>query len=154
QWTSLRPSEHGSRVRQAISILLSLMADTQPLIVVVEDLNWIDAESGVLLDRLIDSIASQPILLLLTFRPDYSHTWSSRSNYGQLRLDPLPGSDAEALLAALLGDDASVGACLSFIAERTDGGPLFLEETIQALAQSGGLGGRAGADVSVSASSG
>jgi len=151
EWTSLPPSEHVRRVRQAISILLSLMANTQPLIVVVEDLNWIDAESGVLLDRLIDSIASQPILLLLTFRPDYSHTWSSRSNYGQLRLDPLPGSDAEALLAALLGDDASVGACLSFIAERTDGVPLFIEETIQALAQSGALVGRPGAYVAVSA---
>jgi DNA-binding winged helix-turn-helix (wHTH) protein/predicted ATPase len=145
EWATLPASEHVRRVRNAVSILLALTAREQPLIVVVEDLHWIDAESESVLGRLIDGMATQRILLLLTFRPGYDHAWGSRANYGQLRLDPLPRSEAEALLGVLLGDEPSVRPLIGLIAERTDGMPLFIEESVQALAQSGALTGPPGA---------
>ena len=138
-------SEHARRVRNAISILLALMAKTRPLVVVVEDLHWIDAESEAVIDRLIDGVTTQQVLLLMTFRPDYNPAWRSKSNYNHLRLDPLPRSEAASLLNVLLGDDSSLRASVMFIAERTDGVPLFIEETVQALAQSGALTGSPGA---------
>ncbi len=145
EWMALPVSEHVRRVRNAASVMLALTAKARPLVVLVEDLHWIDADSASVLDRLIDSIATRQILLLMTFRPDYHHAWGSRSNYSQLRLDPLPRGEAESLLRVLLGDDSSVSASASLIAERTDGVPLFIEETVQALAQSGALNGAPGA---------
>jgi class 3 adenylate cyclase len=150
EWASLPVSEHVRRVRNAISILLVLIGKTTPLVVVVEDLHWIDTESEALLDRLINSVAMQKILLLMTYRPDYNHAWGSRSNYNQLRLDPLPRTEAEGLLNVLLGDDSSVRASAKLIAERTDGVPLFIEEAVQSLAQSGALTGSPGAYAAVS----
>jgi DNA-binding winged helix-turn-helix (wHTH) protein/predicted ATPase len=145
EWATLPASGHVRRVRNAVSILLALTARARPLTVVVEDLHWIDAESESVLDRLIDGMATQRILLLLTFRPGYSHPWGSRSNFSQLRLDPLPRSETETLLGTLLGDDTSVRPLVGPIAERTDGVPLFIEESVQALAQSGALVGSPGA---------
>jgi DNA-binding SARP family transcriptional activator len=144
-WASLPVSEHVRRVRNAASVVVALAAEARPLVVLVEDLHWIDADSAAVLDRLIDSIATRPIFLLVTFRPDFQHAWGARSNYSQMRLDPLSRGEAETLLRALLGDDSSVRTPAAFIAERTDGVPLFIEETVQALAQSGALIGGPGA---------
>ena len=145
EWALLPVSEHVRRVRNAASVVVALAAAARPLVVLVEDLHWIDADSASVLDRLIDSIATRQVFLLMTFRPDYHHAWGSRSNYSQLRLDPLPRGEAESLLRFLLGDDSSMRAPAAFIAERTDGVPLFIEETVQALAQSGALTGAPGA---------
>jgi DNA-binding winged helix-turn-helix (wHTH) protein/predicted ATPase len=147
EWNSLSAPERVRRLRLAISVLLALMAKSTPLIVVVEDLHWIDPESESVLDRLIDGIATQKVLLLLTFRPGYNHSWGSRSNYSQLRLDPLPRREAESLLSVLLGEDASVRRLIGLIAGSTDGVPLFIEESVQVLAQSGALTGSPGAYV-------
>ena len=145
EWGLLTPVERARRVRNAITILLALTAKVRPLIVLVEDLHWIDSDSEAVLERLIDGIATQPVLLLLTFRPDYNHPWGAKHNYSQLRLEPLARSQAESLLQAMLGDDATIRELVPLIAERTDGVPLFIEETIQSLAQSGALQGSPGA---------
>jgi DNA-binding SARP family transcriptional activator/predicted ATPase len=145
EWGSLAPFERVRRVRNAITILLVLMAKARPLIILIEDLHWIDSDSKAMLERLIDGIATQRILLMMTFRPEYNHTWAAKSNYSQLRLEPLSLGQAESLLKAMLGDDASVRGLVPLIAERTDGVPLFIEETVQSLAQSGALQGSPGA---------
>jgi len=80
----------------------------QPLVVIFEDLHWIDVETQELLDLLIDSVASARILLLVNYRPEYHHGWSNRTCYSQLRLDPLGGRSADEMLHALLGRDASL----------------------------------------------
>ena len=72
----------------------------QPLIVVFEDLHWIDSETQALLNLLADSIANARILLLVNYRPEYRHEWGSRTHYTQLRLDPLGGANAEEMLTA------------------------------------------------------
>ena len=145
EWGSLAPVDRVRRVRNAITIVFALMAKATPLVILIEDLHWIDSDSAVVLDRLVDGIATQRILLLMTFRPGYNPPWGNKSNYSQLRLDPLPRSQVEYLLRAMLGDEESVQGLVPLIAERTDGVPLFIEETVQSLAQSGALQGSDGA---------
>jgi predicted ATPase/class 3 adenylate cyclase len=145
EWGSLAAVDRVRRVRNAITILLVLMAKAKPLVILIEDLHWIDSDSEAVLDRLVDGIVTQRILLLTTFRPEYSPPWASKSNYTQLRLEPLPRDRAESLIAAMLGGEESVRGLVPLIAERTDGVPLFIEETVQSLAQSGALQGSPGA---------
>ena len=83
----------------------------QPLLLVFEDLHWIDAETQALLDSLVESLPQRArLLLLVNYRPEYQHGWGSKTYYTQLRLDPLPPESAEELLEALLGDDPEPGA--------------------------------------------
>ena len=76
----------------------------QPLLLVFEDLHWIDTETQALLDRLVDSLPTACILLLVNYRPEYQHGWSNKTSYTQLRLDPLLPASADEVLQALLGE--------------------------------------------------
>jgi class 3 adenylate cyclase len=78
----------------------------QPLIIIFEDLHWIDPETQAVLNLLADSIANARILLLVNYRPEYRHEWGHRTHYTQLRLDPLGNEGAEEILTALLGEGA------------------------------------------------
>jgi len=84
-------------------------------------------------------------LLLVNYRPEYQHTWGSKTYYSQLRLDPLPPESAEALLQALLGDDPSLAPLTPLLIARTEGNPFFLEESVRTLVETGGLVGERGA---------
>jgi tetratricopeptide (TPR) repeat protein len=101
--------------------------------VMFEDLHWIDEQTQELLDLLADSIATARILLLVNYRPEYSHQWGSKTNYTQLRLDPLEQETAEEMLSSLLGDDKELAPIKRLIIERSDGTPFFIEEIVQAL---------------------
>ena len=81
----------------------------QPLVVIFEDLHWIDSQTQALLDLLADSIANARLLLLVNYRPEYRHQWAGKSYYTQLGLSPLGHESAEEMLAALLGDAAELG---------------------------------------------
>ena len=94
--------------RRASTSLLLRESQEQPLLLVFEDLHWIDAETQALLDSLVESLPTARILLLVNYRPEYTHRWGSKSYYTQLRIDPLPQESAEELLAALLGSDPTV----------------------------------------------
>ena len=74
-----------------------------PLVVVFEDLHWIDSETQTLLDSLVESLPAARLLLLVNYRPEYSHAWSGKTYYRQLRIDPLPPESADELLDALIG---------------------------------------------------
>ena len=75
------------------------------LLLVFEDLHWIDAETQALLDSLVESLPTAQLLLLVNYRPEYQHGWGSKTYYTQLRLDPLPPASADEFLQALLGDE-------------------------------------------------
>ena len=75
----------------------------QPLLLVFEDLHWIDSETQALLNSLIESLPTAQLLLLVNYRPEYQHGWGSKTYYTQLRLDPLPPVSADELLQALWG---------------------------------------------------
>ena len=111
----------------------------QPVVVIFEDLHWIDAQTQALLDLLADSIANARVLLLVNYRPEYRHEWGNKSYYSQLRLDPLGGADGATMLAALLGESVELNPLKRLIAERTSGNPFFIEEIVQALFDEGAL---------------
>ena len=99
----------------------------------MENLHWIDTETQAFLDLLIDSLPA-PLLLLVSYRPEYQHGWGSKTYYTQLRLDPLPRTSVQVLLDHLLGDDASL-ELKRRLSERTEGNPFFLEESVQTLVE-------------------
>jgi predicted ATPase len=111
----------------------------QPVIVIFEDLHWIDEQTQGLLDLLADSIASARMLLLFNYRPEYHHGWANKSYYSQVRLEPLAGADGAAMLTALLGEGDELSPLKRLIAERTGGNPFFIEEIVQGLFDDGAL---------------
>jgi predicted ATPase len=139
----------------------------QPLMVVFEDLHWIDEQTQELLNLLADSIGTAKLLLLVNYRPEYSHQWNSKTYYTQLRLDPLGKETAGEMLSALLGASPapatqspgasrerssgdlqvagrvrvqdSLEGLKRLIIERTEGNPFFMEETVQMLFDEGAL---------------
>jgi len=127
------------RTQDALKRILLRESLNQPLIVVFEDLHWIDSETQALLDLLAGSIATAEILLLVNYRPEYSHQWNSKAYYTQLRLDPLSAAGAAEMLDALLGDGKDLVALKRLIVERTEGNPFFVEEIVQALFEDGAL---------------
>ncbi|HSB82575.1 MAG TPA: AAA family ATPase, partial [Candidatus Methylomirabilis sp.] len=135
QWHALDPYQRGRRTLDALKRLLLRESKVQPLFLVLENLHWIDNETQAFLDCLIESIPAARILLLVTYRPEYQHTWKSKSDYTQLRIDSLPPEGADEFLRVLLGDDPSLRGLKQLLIERTAGNPLFLEEIIRTLAE-------------------
>jgi len=127
------------RTLDAIKRILLRESLNQPLLLMFEDLHWIDAQTQALLDLLADAIANARVLLLVNYRPEYRHGWGSKTYYAQLRLDPLGQESAEELLGALLGDDAALQPLRRLIIEKTHGNPFFMEETVQVLLDEGVL---------------
>src|SRR5262249_56194562 len=113
----------------------------EPLLLVFEDLHWIDAETQVLLDSLVESLPTARLLLLVNYRPEYQHGWGSKTYYMQLRLDPLPPTSAEEFLQALLGNDPSLEALKRPLIARTQATPFFPEESVRALVETASLVG-------------
>src|SRR6266568_4702394 len=133
------PQIRRRRTFEAIKRLLVRESLNQPLLLIFEDLHWLDSETQAFLDLLSESVATAKILLLANYRPEYRHEWSNKTYYTQLRLDPLGQEDAQALLSALVGDDVALQPLKRFILEKTEGNPFFMEEIVQALVEQGVL---------------
>src|SRR6185312_176375 len=130
-WARLDPPQRRRRTLEALKRLLLRESQVQPLLLVFEDLHWIDTETQAVLDMLVESLPTARVLLLVNYRPEYQHGWGSKTYYTQLRLDPLPEASAEALLQALLGEDARLGPLTQLLMARTQGNPFFLEESVR-----------------------
>ena len=100
---TLDPPQRRQRTLEALKRVLLRESQAQPLLLVFEDLHWIDTETQALLDRLVESLPTARLLLLVNYRPEYQHGWGSKTYYTQLRLDPLPPASADEVLQALLG---------------------------------------------------
>ena len=120
-WADLDPARRRRRIIAAVKALLLRESRVQPVLVMVEDLHWIDGETQGVLDALVDSLPAARILLLVNYRPEYAHGWGGRSHYGQCRLTPLPRDGAESLLAALVGRDPALDGLKRLLIERTEG---------------------------------
>src|SRR5207302_4600162 len=142
---SLDPPQRRQRTLAALKRVLLRESQGQPLLLVFEDLHWIDAETQALLDSLVESLPTAPLLLLVNYRPEYQHSWGSKTYYTQLRLDPLPPASAEAFLAGLLGEDPSLAPLPPLLMARTAGNPFFLEESVRTLVETAALVGTPGA---------
>jgi class 3 adenylate cyclase/tetratricopeptide (TPR) repeat protein len=144
-WRALDPSQRRQRTLDALKRLLLREAQGQPVLVVFEDLHWIDGETHALLDGVVESLPAARLMLLVNYRPEYEHRWGSKTYYTLLRLDALPPESAEELLQALLGGDPSLQPLTRLLLERTEGNPFFLEESVRTLAETGALVGGRGA---------
>jgi class 3 adenylate cyclase/tetratricopeptide (TPR) repeat protein len=127
------------RTQDAVKRVLLRESLNQPLMLIFEDLHWIDEETQGFLNLLAEAMANAPVLLLVNYRPEYSHQWHSKTYYTQLRLDPLGRDSAEEMLSAVLGDGAELAPLRRIIIEKTEGNPLFIEEIFQALLEDGSL---------------
>ena len=127
------------RTLDAIKRLLLRESLSQPLIVVFEDLHWVDEGSRTLLNLLADSIGTARVMMLVNYRPEFTHNWGNKTFYTQLRLDPLSAESGQEMLQALLDDGREMAPLKRLIIEKTEGNPFFMEEIVQALFEQGVL---------------
>jgi class 3 adenylate cyclase len=144
QWKRLDPALRRRRLLDGLCRLVVRESQVQPLVLVFEDLHWIDGETQAFLDQLMESLPTARLLLLVNYRPEYRHDWGSKTYYRQLRIDPLSPARADQLLGALLGNDPSVIVLRPVLIARTEGNPFFLEESVQSLVETGALAGERG----------
>ncbi|WP_179137548.1 ATP-binding protein [Candidatus Entotheonella palauensis] len=116
----------------------------KPLLLVVEDLHWVDSETHQLLDELVDCLPTARILLIVSYRPEYECNWRNKPYCIEICLKPLPTENAKALLNSLLGDDFSLDQLKRLMIEKAQGLPLFLEENVHILEMNGILIGERG----------
>src|SRR5262249_34192262 len=118
-WQALDPTQRRQRILDAVKRLWLREAEVQPLLLVVEDLHWLDAETQAVLDSWVESLRRARLCLLVDYRPEYQHAWSSKTAYSQLRLDPLSPESAQELLRTLLGEDPDLDRLTARLLERT-----------------------------------
>ena len=143
-WQRLQPSQRRGRAIEAAAELLAAASRREPLVVVVEDLQWIDSETQALLDSLVERLPASRILVLVSYRPGYQHAWDGKPGYQALPVPRLLAADAEQLLAALAGASPSLGELREALIQRTDGNAFFIEESVRALIETGHLAGTPG----------
>jgi class 3 adenylate cyclase/tetratricopeptide (TPR) repeat protein len=145
EWETLEPALRRRRILEAMKKVLLRESQVQPVVIVFEDLHWIDGETQAFLDSLVNSLPSASLLLLVNYRPEYHHEWGSKTYYTQRRIDPLPPESTEELLNGLLGDNAELAPLKQLLVTRTEGNPFFVEESVRTLVESGALEGIPGA---------
>ena len=145
RFRAMDPQQRRHRTLDSLKRLLIRESQRQPLLVVFEDLHWIDSETQAFLDSFIESLPMTRILLLVDYRPEYSHGWGDKTYYTQLRVDPLQPTSAEELLQHLLGSNKDLVPLKELLIHRTEGNPFFAEEGVRSLAETGVLVGEKGA---------
>jgi len=144
RFNSMDPQQRRRYTLDAVKRIWIRESRRQNLLLVFEDLHWIDYETQAFLDVLVDSLPMSHLLLLVNYRPEYNHLWSDKSYYTQLRIDPLQTSSAEELLSKLLGNNPDLSPLKQFLVKRTDGNPFFAEESVRSLVETGVLTGEKG----------
>ena len=129
----LTPEQRRQRVLEALMSQLAALARRQPVLMIFEDLHWIDPTSLEVLGRIVDRIKTLPVLLIVTFRPEFNAPWVGQPHVTSLTLNRLGEREAAAIIAGLVGNKALPADVLAEIVERTDGIPLFVEEMTKAV---------------------
>ena len=111
QWQELEPRQRRLHTLEALRHLILRESQIEPLLLVLEDLHWLDAETQAWLDGLVDGLPAARVLLLVTYRPEYQHPWGNRTYYTQLRVDPLTSEGAEDLLRVFWAPTPSWPRC-------------------------------------------
>jgi class 3 adenylate cyclase/tetratricopeptide (TPR) repeat protein len=145
RFSAMDPQQRRRSTFDALKRLLIRESQRQPLLLVFEDLHWIDSETQAFLDSFVESLPMARILLLVDYRPEYSHGWGDKTYYTQLRVDPLQPASAEELLQYLLGSNKDLDPLKQLLIHRTEGNPFFAEESVRSLLETGVLVGEKGA---------
>jgi adenylate cyclase len=126
------------RLIEAVKALVLRSAQQRPLVLVLEDLQWIDRQSEEAMAALVDAFGGQRVLLVCTYRAGYAPPWRDRSYHLRLTLDPLSAGETAQMVAALLGAGNAPEALKRLVAERAEGNPFFVEELARYLRERGG----------------
>jgi predicted ATPase len=142
---NLSPQRKREKLFEAVLGQLEAEARHRPVLMVFEDAHWIDPTSRELLDLTVDRVRRLPVLLVITFRPEFQPPWGGRSQVTNLALNRLGERDGETLVQILAGNFALSPEIVAEIVERTDGVPLFVEELTKAVLESAAQGDRVAA---------
>jgi class 3 adenylate cyclase/tetratricopeptide (TPR) repeat protein len=143
----LTPQRRKDKTFEALLRQVESLARQQPVLMMFDDIHWIDPSSRELLDRTIDRVADWPVLLLAMFRPEFQPPWTGQPHVTMMTLARLDRRNTAAMVANVAGDAALPAEIVEEIAERTDGVPLFVEELTKAVLEAGGQGAAALASV-------
>jgi TolB-like protein/class 3 adenylate cyclase/predicted ATPase len=135
--SNLSPQRKKERTLEALIHQLEGLARRQPMVVVFEDAHWIDPTSRELLDLAVERVGSLPVLLIVTFRPEFQPPWAGQPQVTMLTLNRLDRPNRTALVAQIAGGKALPGEVVVQIVDRTDGVPLFIEELTKSVLESG-----------------
>ena len=138
-YLQLQPGEKKLRIFEAIRDLLIREGERRPLILAVDDLHWIDRTSQECLGYLIEWLANARILLVLLYRPEYTHQWESKSYYSRVGLEQLSTQVSAELVQAILSDGKVVSELRELILSKAGGNPLFVEELTHNLLENGSI---------------
>ena len=147
---NLSPQRKREMLFETLLHQLKALSHSRPIVMVFEDAHWIDPTSRELLDLTLGRVAQLPVLLVVTFRPEFQHGWSGQPHVATLALNRLGGHDGAALVEWLAGNAGLARETVDAIVERADGVPLFVEELTKAVVESGDLGNRSGAVLAAS----
>jgi class 3 adenylate cyclase/predicted ATPase len=134
---NLSPQRKKERTLEALIRRLEGLAYRQPVVMIVEDAHWIDPTSRELLDLAVERVRSLPVLLIVTFRPEFQPTWSGERHVTMLVLNRLDRRARSALVEQIAGGKELPDEVVAQIVERTDGVPLFIEELTKSVLESG-----------------
>ena len=137
---NLSPQRKRENLFEAMLNQLEAEARQRPVLMVFEDAHWIDPTTRELLDLTVDRVRHLPVLLVITFRPEFQPPWGGRAHVMSLALNRLGERDGEALVQTLAGNAALTADIIAEIVERTDGVPLFVEELTKAVLESAAQG--------------
>ncbi len=137
----MSPEGRQSALGGIVCRIVNAPARRKTLVLVIEDLHWIDEGSAAMLGDLIESVRGTNTLALVNYRPEYSPPWAQAAGYETVRPEPLSQADTGELLADIAGTDPSLDGIVEAIHERTQGNPFFIEEIVRELAESGHLSG-------------
>jgi class 3 adenylate cyclase/tetratricopeptide (TPR) repeat protein len=151
---NLSPQRKREKLFEALLHQLESVARNQPILMVFEDAHWIDPTSRELLDLTFDLVSRLPVLLIVTFRPEFENAWGGQPHVEALTLNRLTGRDGAALVERVAGDGSLPPDSVDEIVERADGIPLFLEELTKAVLESRDRENRVGAVLAASPAAG
>ena len=129
----LAPEERRQRTQEALTAQLTGLTSYRPALMIVEDAHWVDPTSLEVFGRTVDQIRTSPVLLIVTFRPEFNAPWAGRSHVTSLALNRLGEREAAAIIARIVGNKDLPADVTAEIVERTDGIPLFVEEMTKAV---------------------
>jgi class 3 adenylate cyclase/tetratricopeptide (TPR) repeat protein len=134
---NLSPQRKKEKTLEALIRQLEGLARRQPVLMVFEDAHWIDPTSRELLDLTVEHVRDLPVLLIVTFRPEFQPPWAGQPQVTMLTLNRLDRRDRSALVAQIAEGKALPDEVVGQIVDRTDGVPLFIEELTKSVLESG-----------------
>jgi class 3 adenylate cyclase/tetratricopeptide (TPR) repeat protein len=138
-YLKLEPKQRREKVFEALRDLIIRESQERPLVLVIEDLHWIDKTSEEFLDYLIGWLANVKVMLVLLYRPEYTHSWGNKSYFNRIGLDQLTLKSSAELVKAILEGGETAPELSNLILNRAAGNPLFMEELTHSLLENGSI---------------